>query len=933
MKKHSSQEAYYERLKNLANINKTLVKESQIRNLGTLIDYKRAVDGVAYGIIKENQLFYIKKGGLKQDPDVSDFAYIGGLSNITNFQYHKLAEADKQRNMLLHVISESTQIKPNKNGGKKRLNEDLAGQEIDQAEKKLDNLDTATATADASTPMNTDGAAEMDAGLSTAPIVDEPGAELSVAPEGGSEEIPAEPEGDSEEIPAEPADNMGSGEEIPAPEENGESDAATVTPEDQKSITQNEIEKLLGKATNKIRSAELTPEDVKAYVNTFLSAFKKKFDEVEIEDRKEMADKILKVVPYEDIEDVSSSLPPEEQSIDVETGGVEEGQCSECGGFAQYAESRGYNAQSIQECDDEEMSNLVSGYANAHNEGQNDGDFKAVAIFITPEIMEKLKGEYGHDEYADQLSPHVDAMNESSDEDRIAQINEIFGGLKSLGKAALGGIKKGGQAIGQAVGQAGQAVGQAVGQAGQAVKQQYYKGEINPAVKKVETDAAVLGKRIANLNNVLTKAGQQPVNVQSILQTITNQLGKGGTTASIGDKIQPSMAAEGVVDPGNVEVQPNMLKEDNEELEKDELEIGGEDTGEVENDELEIGGEDTGEVEKDSIGFAPEAQTLGVVTTKPNGAATTGVDINISPDKTVNISMNEAKQKLIKQIADGVNTYLSEASKVAGKSKPFVKTAPKENKINEEDKPSTGLSKEKKSNVVKAAKKGEDIGEKGKNFDKVANKAAKEYGSKEKGEKVAAAAMWKNIKRESEEPQNVMSESEQKLRRYIRNRLEEKAGLKKPILNESKKSEIIKKLDRVIDEQFKLFETSMKEGGQIGEGFWANMKGAFQSNAGKFENLNQNDPQAVETTFQEIFKDSLNGRFKQFRLSWAKSMSPEIKYTLMQQGYETDRLKMPDFIQDRNSPIGFKYKTLNLETPFGGGGTGGGNFSVGGGPN
>lgn len=66
-----------------------------------------------------------------------------------------------------------------------------------------------------------------------------------------------------------------------------------------------------------------------------------------------------------------------------------------------------------------------------------------------------------------------------------------------------------------------------------------------------------------------------------------------------------------------------------------------------------------------------------------------------------------------------------------------------------EEKPSAGLSKEKKSEVVKKAKKGEDIGKKGKGFEKLADKASKEYGSKEKGQKVAAAAMWKNVKNES----------------------------------------------------------------------------------------------------------------------------------------------------------------------------------------
>jgi hypothetical protein len=64
-------------------------------------------------------------------------------------------------------------------------------------------------------------------------------------------------------------------------------------------------------------------------------------------------------------------------------------------------------------------------------------------------------------------------------------------------------------------------------------------------------------------------------------------------------------------------------------------------------------------------------------------------------------------------------------------------------------KPSEGLSKKEKSDVVKKAKAGKDIGNKGKGFEKLAKKA----GGGEKGEKIAAAAMWKNIKRVKEEYQ------------------------------------------------------------------------------------------------------------------------------------------------------------------------------------
>lgn len=65
---------------------------------------------------------------------------------------------------------------------------------------------------------------------------------------------------------------------------------------------------------------------------------------------------------------------------------------------------------------------------------------------------------------------------------------------------------------------------------------------------------------------------------------------------------------------------------------------------------------------------------------------------------------------------------------------------------NESEAPSAGLSAKKKSNVVKKAKAGGDIGKSGKGFEKVVS-AAKKSGAKDP-EAVAAAAMWKNIKRE-----------------------------------------------------------------------------------------------------------------------------------------------------------------------------------------
>lgn len=78
----------------------------------------------------------------------------------------------------------------------------------------------------------------------------------------------------------------------------------------------------------------------------------------------------------------------------------------------------------------------------------------------------------------------------------------------------------------------------------------------------------------------------------------------------------------------------------------------------------------------------------------------------------------------------------------------------KKQSVDEKKKPSAGLTAKKKSEVVKAAKAGKDIGKKGKGFEKIASKAAKKYGSAEKGKKVAAAAMWKNVQREGKDVSN-----------------------------------------------------------------------------------------------------------------------------------------------------------------------------------
>ena len=782
MKKNISEEAYKARVQHLAGVKNASVNESKNRTLGTLIDFERAADGVAYGIVKEQHKYYIKKGGLNENLNVADFAYIGGVQNITEFQYGKLAEAKKNRNFLLQTINEGITTKVNPTGSKKKiLTEDKAGQEIEMAASKVGDLDAATAAADVPVPepaMPDDGAAEMDAGLEA---IDAPAEEMPV------DDMGADPLAGGDEMPVDGAiDGAVDGAEMPvdgevAPEDGGEE----VAVEDPESEATREIEKTLGKLTNTLRKTELTEPQVKSYVNSFLSAFKDDFPEIDIEDRKAMAEKITKVVPDSDIEDLGQSVedaegieaevPVEEPEIAEEKEG-----CSECGGFAQYAESRGYDAQSMMECGEEEMTNLVSGYANGHAEGQNDGDFKAVALFITPEIIEKLKGDYGHDEFANQVEPFSQEMNETSAEDKEAQINELFGGLRNLGKAAGQGIAKGAQKVGQAVADKAGQVSQAVGQAATNIKQTYHAGELGGEVKKLEKAAADLGAQIGSLNKRMQKAGGQPINVGSILTTIKNQVTAGGTA----NLSKFSAVQEEGIPVDSVEVQPMM--------------------------------EDAA-IEED-------------------------VDIKVSEKKGKPLSAEKAPEVEMKEGEEPEGEVIDDIEVEAGEEG------------GEED--VLDLTKHEKPEMP-------IIG----GVDTMGGGVVKPEGA----EVTTVEVTKDSVKVE-------MNESEAKLRKYIRNRLEEHAGLKKPSLNESKKSEKLQKLDRMIDKQFNLFESEAKK--KVNE----NINEILGMSVGeKLAKINPQDPAQVEQLFQQAFKNILINPQMGAVARAAKTTPLEVKFDILQQ--------------------------------------------------
>lgn len=122
------------------------------------------------------------------------------------------------------------------------------------------------------------------------------------------------------------------------------------------------------------------------------------------------------------------------------------------------------------------------------------------------------------------------------------------------------------------------------------------------------------------------------------------------------------------------------------------------------------------------------------------------VNEGMSPTTLVKFTDKQLSNLAERMLGEALTTTMD-----ALKKSPALQAAakdPNQNiKLVGEEKPSAGLSKEKKSEVVKKAKKGGDIGKKGKGFEKIVKKA-KESGA-EDPEAVAAAAMWKNIKREN----------------------------------------------------------------------------------------------------------------------------------------------------------------------------------------
>ena len=520
MSKKHLQENFYKRLKHLGGVKSSNNPSSNL-STSTLIDYQRANDGVALGIVKESHNYYIKTSSSKAEKlGAEDFAYIGGVENKFKYHYPSLAEAEKIRNMYLNALNESHSktfkkitINESENIDKAQTNGDAqkadkAQGEADKAKGKEPLKDTAPEKEIADAPSEkeivvdkkqsnpktvddtkTGGKVTITNKQATAKVVKENfGEEEENAfppSEDGAATAPAVP--DAESTPAAPIaadaagmdagaeggsedaeldaaasalDSLGAGDGAAGAEAGGlpgAGDAAPaadgaidgVTPDADQSLDGDagikDIEKLTGKVTQKIRSANLTPEMTKGFLKSYITAFEDKLPELDHEDRKELAAAILKDKNDSDMgiaDQTASTEDAEEKEIEETINahlaemGINESdvniegsaESSDHKPFKDYVKARGYNPERVDEISLMEMVSLVNGYTNEC--GEVNPDVQGLAEFVTSEVAEKVS-ESGNGLFENLMKPFGEKIKKNkkayATEAVIPSINENFG--------------------------------------------------------------------------------------------------------------------------------------------------------------------------------------------------------------------------------------------------------------------------------------------------------------------------------------------------------------------------------------------------------------------------------------------------------------------------------------------------------------------------
>ncbi len=247
--KEFNKEEYRQKMLELSGAKKPALNESTSTKNQTLLHWKKGADGRTYGIIKEHSKYFIKVAtGKKENPNSTDFAYIGGMHNRLDEAHDDYGTAQKRLNMKMVVLNEAFGTLPSSDV----IEEDIPlNTEIDKEKEEL-------APEGGDAPIDGDqapAAEETPAPEATAPVTDEVPADTAPA------DTTAAPEVTTDETPA----SEGEGEVTPEGGENGE-EGGDVT---------SEIQSLLGKITQKFGELpEVDNELAKTAINTTITAVK-----------------------------------------------------------------------------------------------------------------------------------------------------------------------------------------------------------------------------------------------------------------------------------------------------------------------------------------------------------------------------------------------------------------------------------------------------------------------------------------------------------------------------------------------------------------------------------------------------------------------------------------------------------------------------------
>lgn len=542
-------ENFYTRLNQLAGV-KSANNPSTSLSTSTLIEYSRATDGIALGIVKENHSYFIKKSNSKGDKlGAEDFAYISGVENKHKYQYPSLSEATKNKVFFLQSLNEASAkkfkttatqtvaITEAENINKAQVNADglNAGKAQSEADKSKSGGDLKD-TAEEKKPGEVKSSKEIAVEKKEAPkpkVVDATKSssakaistdkqikpkvnavakvEKTTVIKEGKEKV--EEYGDEHPVSVKDAvsgkkmeENFGNEEPsissdepvMPAGERGAVASAApsdaaagasgAAEPELDAAAAAldsmgagatemgggenpgiegmegadggvKDIEKYVGKATQKIRDTELTPEMALGFLKSFITAFQGKLTDLDHEDRKGLANLVLNDEP--DAEGGEGEGTPsfggdkeggEESLPDTSTDNEEESEIEEAINqhlaemgigedenvenhenigaatkpFKKYVAERGYNPEKVEEISMMEMVGLMNSYTNECGEAP---DAEGMSDYVTNEVHEKMN-ESGNSLFEDLMKPFGEKIKKNKKAyaaESVLPMNEMFG--------------------------------------------------------------------------------------------------------------------------------------------------------------------------------------------------------------------------------------------------------------------------------------------------------------------------------------------------------------------------------------------------------------------------------------------------------------------------------------------------------------------------